>query len=413
MIRDQKPHVEIVYFNAGGGHRAAAMALADSIRLSGFDWHVELVQLQQLLQSLDPIYQTMGFHSEELYNRALKRGWTYGSKTFLRVLQQGISIEAPAFRRRLRDWWSRRAPDLVVSVVPNFNRIMFEALREAHPHTPFVTIMTDFADVPPHFWMERQDQHIVCGTRKAALQAALSGFYRPECIHEVSGMIVRPRFYAAAGAKPEFTREQIGLHVNGKVALVMFGGYGSEESGEVITHLGRLGVSSILMCGRNEQLLESCRDRPGVHAVGFTERVEDYMRLADFFVGKPGPGSISEALLMGLPVIVTSNSRTMIQERYNVTWVEEQGVGLGIAGYRQLDEAVRYLLTGDRLAGYRRRAASLANRAVFELPPLLRRILDGHERGDVTTSAILSHPGHDDLSAQPSRVTLGASQGIT
>jgi UDP-N-acetylglucosamine:LPS N-acetylglucosamine transferase len=396
MIRDRALRVEIVYFNAGGGHRAAALALKEALGAFDPTWRVELVQLQELLQSLDPLYQAAGLHSEELYNLVLKRGWTYGSETFLRVLQKGISIEAPAFKRRLRDWWADRAPDLVVSVVPNFNRVMYEALQLTHPATPFVTIMTDFADVPPNFWMEPQDQYLVCGTRKAALQAALSGFYRPERIFEVSGMIIRPRFYAALAGKPKLTREEIGLDPHGKVALVMFGGYGSEESTEVIDQLGRRDVACILMCGRNEKLFEKYRDDRSVHAVAFTEQVEEYMRLADFFVGKPGPGSVSEALLMGLPVIVTSNSRTMIQERYNVTWVEEKGVGIGVANHRQLDEAVRYLLDGNRLEQYRGRAAALANRAIFEIPPLLKSIVDGDERGagrkEIGFSARWDHP---------------------
>ena len=41
------------------------------------------------------------------------------------------------------------------------------------------------------------------------------------------------------------------------------------------------------------------------------------MQLADFFIGKPGPGSISEAVQQGLPVIVVDNAWTMPQERYN------------------------------------------------------------------------------------------------
>jgi UDP-N-acetylglucosamine:LPS N-acetylglucosamine transferase len=402
MIRERGPRIEIVYFNAGGGHRAAALALKDAITAFDPAWRVELVQLQELLQSLDPLYQTAGLHSEELYNLALKRGWTYGSETFLRVLQKGIAIEAPAFKRRLRDWWTERDPDLVVSVVPNFNRVMYEALKLAHPATPFVTIMTDFADVPPNFWMEPQDQYLVCGTRKAALQAALTGFYRPERVFEVSGMVVRPRFYGALAGEPKLTRDQLGLDAGAKVAVVMFGGYGSEESTDVIDHLGRQGAACILMCGRNEKLFEKYRGHESVRAVAFTEQVADYMRLADFFVGKPGPGSVSEALLMGLPVIVTNNSRTMIQERYNVTWVEEQGVGIGVANTRQLDEAVRYLLTGTRLEQYRCRAASLDNRAIFEIPPLMKAIVDGQETNE--RAAISGRLELDPLGRNPARV---------
>lgn len=378
MSRNAGARIEIVYFDAGGGHRTAAVALRDAIQEAGFGWTVELVQIQELLQSLDPVYQLMGFPSEELYNAALKRGWTYGSRPFLRMLQRGIALEGPAFKRRLRAWWAGRSPELVVSVVPNFNRIMFEALRLEHPKTPFVTIMTDMVDTPPHFWMEDQDQYLICGTRKAALQASLCGFYRPERIFEASGMIIRPQLYASRNAAPMFTREELGLTRHGTVALVMFGGHGSKESDTVIERLATNGIECILMCGHNAKLVDRYRGVAGVHAVPFTQHVGEYMKLADFFVGKPGPASISEALMMKLPVIVLSNARTMIQERYNVTWLEEQGVGFGIAGYGQLEQAVQFLLHGNRLTEYRRRAEHVRNGAVFEIPGVLNGIL--HDR---------------------------------
>jgi hypothetical protein len=61
---------------------------------------------------------------------------------------------------------------------------------------------------------------------------------------------------------------------------------------------------------------------------GFTSEIPYYMALSDFFIGKPGPGSISEALAMKLPVIVERNSWTMPQERYNAEWVLEKQVGI-------------------------------------------------------------------------------------
>ena len=61
--------------------------------------------------------------------------------------------------------------------------------------------------------------------------------------------------------------------------------------------------------------------------IGFTSEIRYYMQLSDFFIGKPGPGSISEAVQQGLPVIVVRNTWTMPQERYNTDWVKEQQCG--------------------------------------------------------------------------------------
>ena len=58
------------------------------------------------------------------------------------------------------------------------------------------------------------------------------------------------------------------------------------------------------------------------------DQIPYFMSLSDFFIGKPGPGSISEALAMKLPVIVERNSWTLPQERYNADWVLEKDVGI-------------------------------------------------------------------------------------
>jgi 1,2-diacylglycerol 3-beta-galactosyltransferase len=100
------------------------------------------------------------------------------------------------------------------------------------------------------------------------------------------------------------------------------------------------------------------------------------MQLADFFIGKPGPGSISEALAMKLPVIVACNAWTMPHERYNAEWIRQQGLGLVVDSYRRVDRAVAELLSADNLERFRARAAAIENRAVFEIPDVLAEIAE-------------------------------------
>ena len=59
----------------------------------------------------------------------------------------------------------------MVSLIPHFNGAMYRALHDVYPEAPYVTVMTDLADCPPHFWQEKQDQYIVCGSDKALRQA--------------------------------------------------------------------------------------------------------------------------------------------------------------------------------------------------------------------------------------------------
>jgi 1,2-diacylglycerol 3-beta-galactosyltransferase len=99
------------------------------------------------------------------------------------------------------------------------------------------------------------------------------------------------------------------------------------------------------------------------------------MRLADFFIGKAGPGSISEAIHMGLPVIVERNAWTLPQEVFNTHWVEEQGVGITVKNFRNLVPVVRGMLTSGSLAKMREATSRIQNRAVFEIPDLLEKVM--------------------------------------
>jgi 1,2-diacylglycerol 3-beta-galactosyltransferase len=110
------------------------------------------------------------------------------------------------------------------------------------------------------------------------------------------------------------------------------------------------------------------------------------MALVDYFIGKPGPGSISEALAMRLPVVVESNAWTLAHERYNAEWILEQGVGMVVSSFSQIAGAVGELLRPDRYAQFRARAGAVRNSAVFEVPRILAGILSQHDRNaDVST----------------------------
>jgi len=139
------------------------------------------------------------------------------------------------------------------------------------------------------------------------------------------------------------------------------------------------GVQLILLCGKNESVaaeLRAMTKRIPMLVVGFTREVPAFMDLADFFVGKPGPGSISEALAKRLPVIVERNAWTMAHERYNAEWIEEQGVGVVVRNFSaEIGDAIRTLLAPENYAQFRQRAAAFRTSAVYEIPDLLERIL--------------------------------------
>jgi Monogalactosyldiacylglycerol (MGDG) synthase len=373
--------IDFIYFDAGGGHRAAANALkavVDSQHRAtrGEPWEIRLVNLQEVLDSLDVFRKVTGIRLEDIYNTMLAKGWTLGSGLGVQFMHGVIRLYHSATVRLLTQHWVDTQPDLVVSLVPNFNRAMYESLRNALPKVPYVTILTDFADYPPHFWMESgQDQYFVCGTEKAVEQARSLG-HTDDRIFTASGMILRPRFYEPVKVDRAVERARLGLHPTRPTGLVLFGGQGSGVMLEISERLRD--TQLILICGRNEKLaarLKGQRADAPRFIEGFTQEVPYYMYLSDFFIGKPGPGSISEAVAMKLPVIVEQpNAFTLPQERYNPTWVRERRAGMVVGNFRGIAGAVKELL--GSLDSYRESVSRIENRAVFEIPDILATILE-------------------------------------
>ena len=84
--------VHVVFHDGGGGHRNAAVALQTVISQQQRDWHVELIQFQDLTDRLDLLRKLTGIRIQQQYNILLQNGWTLGSTYLLRVLQTTIRV---------------------------------------------------------------------------------------------------------------------------------------------------------------------------------------------------------------------------------------------------------------------------------------------------------------------------------
>ena len=367
----------IVFHHAGGGHQSAAEALKDTLTQQEHPWEVTLLDIQELLDPLDLIRRATGLRIQDTYNLILRKGWTRFTPQLLVLLQGTIRLYHSPIVKGLRAYWAEHPADLVLSVIPHFNREIADSLRKDDARTPFVTLITDLADYPPHFWIERASEYIIVGTERARQQALTIG-HSADHIFQTSGMILKPRFYEKTTVDRVAERKRLGLEPDCPTGIVLFGGHGSQVMVDIAKKLNEAssGVQLILICGHNQKLaaqFKSLQTRKPIVVVGFAQNVEYYMALADFFIGKPGPGSISEALQFHLPVIVECNSRTLPQERYNAEWVTENGYGIVVPSFKKIASAVQRLLESATFDEFRRKANQYSNRALFEVPVILEQ----------------------------------------
>jgi hypothetical protein len=369
--------------DAGGGHRSAARALVAAAEEVGTPWTFRVESFQKVLLRLDLLKRLTGVSLEDAYNLILRRHWNVAMVPLLRLMHLVIRVRRPALVRTLTRWLEAGPrPRAVVSVMPNFNGVMRDALRAACPGVPLMVVLTDLADFPPRFWIEPGIDRVAVGTDEAGEQALAMGL-PAERISRVSGMVLHPRFYRGAGPdQRERVRSEMGLEPGDLAVTLLFGGKGSPEMAPLAERLLEKdpGWRVVAICGDNPGLLErlaplEARSSGRLRALGFTDRVAELMAASDVLVTKPGPGSLAEAIQQRVPVVVVRNRHTIPQERFNTDYVGAHGLGRVVAHWREIPGAVADLLgdPAERHRIHQHLAARPPNRAVYEVIELIGR----------------------------------------
>jgi 1,2-diacylglycerol 3-beta-galactosyltransferase len=385
------PEVLLFTIDAGGGHRAAARALAAAAEETGAPFRFRVESFQQTLLALDILKRATGLSIEDAYNWILRQRWNAAMVPLLRVMHAAIRVRRPAIVRTLAAWLRQPPrPAAVVSVMPNFNGVMRDAIRAAIPGTPLVVVLTDFADFPPRFWIEPGLDRVVVGTDEARAQALAIGI-PPERVSRVSGMVMHPRFYRAGGPPVRGrVRGELGLGEADFAVTLLFGGKGSPEMAPLAERLlaADPAFRVIAICGENPGLYArlaplEARAAGRLVRLGFTDRVAELLAASDLLVTKPGPGSLSEAFHQRVPVVVTRNVHTIPQERFNTDFVRDRGLGLVVSRTRHIPAAaLRLFRDAPARAAIRERLAALPeNRAVYEVVDIVAAHAR-HQSGD-------------------------------
>lgn len=319
-----KPHILFLFSDTGGGHRAAAEAIIEAIELD-FSGEVTTEMVDVFKQYAPPpinlaprIYPTLS---------RMPRFWkmSYVMSDGRRRAKFAYNMLWPYLRdsvdRLLRD----HPCSLVVSVHQLINSPVARAAQDNA--IPFVTVVTDLVSTHAAWYCPTADMVIVPTT--AAYKRGLA-LRMPATRMQVVGQPVADRFNRPGGDKTAL-RERLGWRTDLPVVMLVGGGEGMGPLADTAYALdeARLPVQMVIIAGRNQGLrreLESRTWQIPTKIYGFTTDMPDFMRAADFLVSKAGPGTIAEAFIAGLPVILYSKMPG--QEDGNVDFVVDGGAGV-------------------------------------------------------------------------------------
>ncbi len=321
----------ILMSDTGGGHRASAQALqAGFVQRFGDQIQVDIVDMwiDHTPFPLNQIPKSYSFLATRT-PRVWKFIWHRGGNP--RAAHAVLEVATLYARKSVEQLFREQQPDLVISVHPLFQDISLAVLAHMGWDVPFVTVITDLASIHPT-WFHRQADLCFVASPEAFERGVALGM-RPEQLR-LFGLPIRPVF--AQPPRPKaILRQELGMDPHLPAVLLAGGGEGMGPVGEiarsVAAELGRGGRPKgqmVVVCGRNQKLkaeLDAHHWPVPIRINGFVDNMPDWMGACDCIVTKAGPGTIAEALVRGLPILLSGFIPG--QEEGNVPYVVDNGAG--------------------------------------------------------------------------------------
>ncbi|XVF89434.1 hypothetical protein PTKIN_Ptkin19aG0129900 [Pterospermum kingtungense] len=326
--------VLILMSDTGGGHRASAEAIKAAFNEEfGDDYQVFITDLWSD-HTPWPFNQLPKSYNFLVKHGSLWRMTYYGTAPRV-VHQSNFAATSTFIAREVAKGLMKYQPDIIISVHPLMQHVPLRILRAKGllEKIVFTTVVTDLSTCHPT-WFHKLVTRCYCPSAEVAKRALKAGLQPSQL--KVYGLPVRPSFVKPVRPKIELRRE-LGMDEDLPAVLLMGGGEGmgpieataralgnalyNEDLGEPIGQI-------LVICGRNKKLASKLLSNDWkipVQVKGFVTKMEEAMGACDCIITKAGPGTIAEAMIRGLPIIL--NDYIAGQEVGNVPYVVENGCG--------------------------------------------------------------------------------------
>jgi 1,2-diacylglycerol 3-beta-galactosyltransferase len=339
------PRVLILFSDTGGGHRAAARALTDALKLLDPSCIVTVAdpligQGPAVVKRLAALYSPMIRRSRAAWGAVYHTSNTRPAFAAIRA------VFGPGVRNQVLELLMKHDPDVILSVHPLLNHISHQAIRKSGRPRALMTVITDLVDFH-RGWTFSQADLVIAPTelaRKVALRRRV-----PADRIKLLGLPVDLRFRPPAPGEKQALRRRFGLDERRFTVLVMGGAAGVGHLTQQVRTLAwePYQWQLVVVSGRNDKLqrrLNELRFATPTLVLGFVDYMPELMRACDMVVTKAGPGAIAEALATGLPLIITGFLPG--QETPNVDYVVDSGFGAYAPKDSDLLDEVRVLAEG-------------------------------------------------------------------
>lgn len=356
--------VLIASANTGGGHRSAALALADSMSYLAPGWVG--VFIEPVLEEASWLTR----HLAEFYNYLLRHHQPW-MKYYFELIQKLRPNESHLLFKAILGYGhrllTRICPSVIVSVHPMTQHFFGYLIRRFGLRIPLITVVTDPCAGFWRGWACHDVERYVVASASACQQLLAYGI--PAQKVQILGMPVHRRFMPVAPQQRAALRQAMGLAPDRLTVFLNAGWIGGGNIPRLYQTLSQQAnwpVELVFLAGKNAALYAEAKQWAAytslpVHVLGETEEMHRWMQAADLMVSKLGGLTTFEALACHLPVLGDALTAPMPQEAQTVKFIQETGTGLVIRREEDLLAMVQKSLDAPEfLEGFRQNARQVA-----------------------------------------------------
>ncbi len=324
----QMKRIVFLISDTGGGHRAAGRAIeaALNIRYPGaFEtFYVDVFReyTPPPMKYAPEIYPKWVKHSIKTY------GWYFW--VFDQVMQLPLArntlptiIAEDSVKKLVADY----QPDMIVVLHGAFTAFVVGVRKRLKIDIPVITVITDLAKPHVAWYHPGVDRCLVpC---EAAYERGLKLGVPAEKLHLV-GHPAHPKFALYKGSKHS-ARNALNWAPDVPAVMLLGGGGGMGFMAAIAEAINAraMDIQLSIICGKNEALrkkMEGTAWNQQTYIYGFVNNIEAMMHATDVLITKAGPGTIAEAAICGLPLIL--NDAIPYQESPNIDFVIDGNAGV-------------------------------------------------------------------------------------
>lgn len=325
----------------GCGHKKAAEAVGDAIKALEPNCAVTLLDIFDFLpRKLVWLCLTGYLKSLIYFPKLYGNAYHWGNKS--RLAEMSRDVLSFLLVLKLKNYVKRCSPDAIICTHASAAAAVDCLLAKEHLNIYHAAVVTDF--VVHRLWINStvKDYFIY---DKSILNAEIKALILPDKIQAL-GIPIADTF--AIRAKKSF---RFNL-AHPKTILIMGGGEGLLPMPHLLNVLNEVNMplKLVVLTGHNQKLkeqLDGMKDliKHSILVEKFVDNVAELMRNADLMISKAGGISISEALSIGLPMLIYRPLPG--QERANMDFLKEKKLAVEITDIGDFPQVIDKIFRND------------------------------------------------------------------